>query len=263
MDRHRLGEPTRRRRPRRTVGDDLGEPLPESPLGVETVVVVGHRDDLRVGERIGQHRPGPGRDRLHHGDAEVLAFGRRHDDVGTIEKRLVIGPIEEPTRHHPISKPVEQRIDDGSFAAFVITDDGEVKIDPALEESPDAPMATVVHRAEADALGDPNRVKVVLDRAGFALYFSRAPIPHARERSDDHPIWQHIGIYAYRREFLTRYVALSPTPLEQAERLEQLRALEHSFRIRAAVVEVWHSVPVDVPDDVARVEPLLEARARS
>ena len=91
----------------------------------------GTPDDLRVGERIGQHRPGPGRDRLHHGDAEVLAFGRRHDDVGTIEKRLVIGPIEEPTRHHPISKPVEQRIDDGSLAAFVITDDGEVKIDPA------------------------------------------------------------------------------------------------------------------------------------
>jgi 3-deoxy-manno-octulosonate cytidylyltransferase (CMP-KDO synthetase) len=127
----------------------------------------------------------------------------------------------------------------------------------ALEETPEAPMATVVHRAEPADLADPNRVKVVLDRRGFALYFSRAPIPHLRDPGAAPPLWQHVGLYAYRREFLGRYVALPATPLERAEQLEQLRALEHGHRIRAAVVEGWRSVPVDVPADVARVEALL------
>jgi 3-deoxy-manno-octulosonate cytidylyltransferase (CMP-KDO synthetase) len=130
----------------------------------------------------------------------------------------------------------------------------------ALEESPEAPMATVVHRAEPDALDDPNRVKVVLDRRGFALYFSRAPVPHRRDGGDA-PLWQHVGLYAYRREFLQRFVALGPTPLERAEALEQLRALEHGYRIRVAVVEGWRSVPVDVPGDVARVEAILAGHA--
>jgi 3-deoxy-manno-octulosonate cytidylyltransferase (CMP-KDO synthetase) len=129
----------------------------------------------------------------------------------------------------------------------------------ALLETPEAPMATVVHRAEPDALADPNRVKVVLDRAGFALYFSRSPIPHRRD-GQGAELWQHVGLYAYRREFLARYVALAPTPLERAEQLEQLRALEHGHRIRAAVVEGWRSVPVDVPADVARVEAILARR---
>ena len=126
----------------------------------------------------------------------------------------------------------------------------------ALEDSPEAPMATVVHRAEPADLGDPNRVKVVLDRQGFALYFSRAAIPHARDGAEP-PIFQHVGLYAYRRAFLATYVTLPPTPLEQAEALEQLRALEHGYRIRAAIVEGWRSVPVDVPADVARVEAIL------
>jgi 3-deoxy-manno-octulosonate cytidylyltransferase (CMP-KDO synthetase) len=129
----------------------------------------------------------------------------------------------------------------------------------ALLETPEAPMATVVHRAEPDALADPNRVKVVLDRAGFALYFSRSPIPHRRD-GQGAELWQHVGLYAYRREFLAHYVALAPTPLERAEQLEQLRALEHGHRIRAAVVEGWRSVPVDVPADVARVEAILARR---
>ena len=130
----------------------------------------------------------------------------------------------------------------------------------ALLETPEAPMATVVHRAEPEALDDPNRVKVVLDRAGFALYFSRASIPHRRDGAAA-PVWQHVGLYAYRRAFLARYVALPPTPLELAEALEQLRALEHGYRIRAAIVEGWRSVPVDVPADVARVEALLARSA--
>lgn len=131
----------------------------------------------------------------------------------------------------------------------------------ALEETPDAPMSTVVHRAEPGALEDPHRVKVVRDRAGFALYFSRAAIPYAREgRPEDAPLWQHVGLYAYRREFLLRYAELPPTPLERAECLEQLRALEHGHRIVCAEIQGWTSAAVDVPDDVARVEARLAAR---
>lgn len=133
----------------------------------------------------------------------------------------------------------------------------------ALEESRDAALSTVVHRAEPEALEDPNRVKVVLDRHGDALYFSRAPIPARRADAPEPPLWQHVGLYAYRRDFLGRFVSLAPTPLERAEALEQLRALEHGFRIRVAVIEGWRSVPVDAPADVARVEAELARRART
>jgi 3-deoxy-manno-octulosonate cytidylyltransferase (CMP-KDO synthetase) len=132
----------------------------------------------------------------------------------------------------------------------------------ALEADAEAPMATVVHPLESDALGDPNRVKVVLDRRGRALYFSRAPIPYQRADAPA-PRWlQHVGLYAYRRPFLERFLALAPGEAERAEGLEQLRALEHGFAIRCAVIEGWRSVPVDVPADVARVEAVLAGRGR-
>ena len=98
----------------------------------------------------------------------------------------------------------------------------------ALAEDPEVPIATLVHAAEPAALADPNRVKVVLDRRGRALYFSRSAIPYPRE--GEPRCWQHVGIYAYRREFLLRFPALAPTSAERAEGLEQLRALEHGFR---------------------------------
>lgn len=130
----------------------------------------------------------------------------------------------------------------------------------ALREAPEAPMATLVHRADAGAMADPNRVKVALDCRGFALYFSRSPIPFARG-----PVraWQHIGLYAYRRPELLRIAALPPTPLEQAEQLEQLRLLEHGLKIRCAAIENWRSLPVDVPGDIAAVEAALARRAAS
>jgi 3-deoxy-manno-octulosonate cytidylyltransferase (CMP-KDO synthetase) len=130
----------------------------------------------------------------------------------------------------------------------------------ALEADPGAAMSTVVHALEPGALADPNRVKVVLDRAGRALYFSRAAIPYRREDAPA-PRWlQHVGLYAYRRDFLLRFVGLAQTEAERAEGLEQLRALEHGFPIRCATIEGWRSVPVDVPEDVARVEAALARR---
>ncbi len=130
----------------------------------------------------------------------------------------------------------------------------------ALREASDVPMSTVVHAAPAGAENDPNRVKVVRDRAGNALYFSRRAIPFERDGAPGTPAWQHVGLYAYRREFLLRYVTLEPTPLEQSESLEQLRALEHGYSIRCAVIEGWESVPVDTPADRDRVEALLAER---
>jgi 3-deoxy-manno-octulosonate cytidylyltransferase (CMP-KDO synthetase) len=130
----------------------------------------------------------------------------------------------------------------------------------ALEADAGAAMSTVVHPLEPAALADPNRVKVVLDRSGRALYFSRAPVPFRRADAAA-PRWlQHVGLYAYRREFLLRFVGLAQGEAERAEGLEQLRALEHGFEIRCVVVEGWQSVPVDVPEDVARVEAALARR---
>jgi len=127
----------------------------------------------------------------------------------------------------------------------------------ALQEDDETPMATVVHPAPPGAGSDPNRVKAVLDRHGFALYFSRSPIPYTRDPDAAPRLWQHVGLYVYRRDFLLSFVRMARTPAERAESLEQLRALEHGHRIRVAVVEDWESVPVDVPEDVARVEALL------
>lgn len=127
-------------------------------------------------------------------------------------------------------------------------------------------MSSLCQRFQAsENIGDPNVVKVVVDRRGFALYFSRAPIPFNRSAPARHPSavpFRHIGLYVYRREFLLKVAALDPTPLEGAEGLEQLRVIEHGFSIR--MVETRHdSIGVDTPADLARVRRLITADARA
>ncbi|MGE0451226.1 MAG: 3-deoxy-manno-octulosonate cytidylyltransferase [Vicinamibacterales bacterium] len=119
-------------------------------------------------------------------------------------------------------------------------------------------MTTLYRRIERTAeLSDPNIVKIVLDRAGYALYFSRAAIPHARDpRGGWPPLYRHVGVYAYRRTALLVLASLEPTPLERAEALEQLRALEHGIRIKA-VETMYDSIGVDTPDDLEQVRRLL------
>ena len=115
----------------------------------------------------------------------------------------------------------------------------------------DAPMGTLVALVDDPAqLNDPAVVKVVTSTTGNALYFSRAPIPFPRDGESDAPVLRHIGIYAYRREFLLGYADLPPSKLERTEKLEQLRALEAGHAIRVAVVD---RVPVgiDTPEDYA------------
>lgn len=132
----------------------------------------------------------------------------------------------------------------------------------AMLADPKLDMATAKHAiTNPDDINDPNVVKVVSDKKGMALYFSRSPIPHMRDVSDQLPetpvYWQHIGLYVFRRSFLLDYAAMKPTPLEQTEKLEQLRALENGHRI--AVVETeFKSIGVDTPGDLERVRHLLE-----
>ncbi|MBI2105127.1 MAG: 3-deoxy-manno-octulosonate cytidylyltransferase [Candidatus Omnitrophica bacterium] len=129
-----------------------------------------------------------------------------------------------------------------------------------LERHRAVPMASVMTRLRSgEDAANPNVVKVVTDADGFALYFSRAPIPFVRQETGDRGQvrhWKHIGIYGYQRHFLLQFPHLDPTPLEQAEQLEQLRALEHGYRIK--LLETAHDTAgVDTPEDLARVEALL------
>jgi 3-deoxy-manno-octulosonate cytidylyltransferase (CMP-KDO synthetase) len=104
---------------------------------------------------------------------------------------------------------------------------------------------------------DPNVVKVVSDHHGNALYFSRSPIPYIRENAPAAAYFKHIGLYVYRRDFLLGYSDLPVGPLEQGERLEQLRALENGFKIRVIETE-YESLGVDTPEDWHRVSALYE-----
>jgi 3-deoxy-manno-octulosonate cytidylyltransferase (CMP-KDO synthetase) len=127
-----------------------------------------------------------------------------------------------------------------------------------LLEHPDAPMGTLKKRIEDESeLRDPNVVKVVTDQSGNALYFSRATLPCSRDPGVVH--FKHIGLYVYRREFLVRYSSLPVGPLEKAERLEQLRALENGYPIRVVETD-YDSLGVDTPQDLERVSKLVEAK---
>lgn len=135
-----------------------------------------------------------------------------------------------------------------------------------LDEHPEASIATLATPfGDRVSLFDPHAVKVVLNHEGFAMLFSRAPIPWHRDEflndttalPDTVPYLRHIGLYAYRAGFLKRFVGWQSTELERAESLEQLRALWHGELIHVSVVDEPPGHGVDTPDDVRRVEALL------
>ena len=129
--------------------------------------------------------------------------------------------------------------------------------DPALM------MSTLRRRIDdASDIRNPNVTKVVTDRDGYALYFSRAPIPFVREGCPPAPAWRHVGLYAYRRACLLRLASLPPAALERSEALEQLRALDYGIRIK--VMETAHdSIGVDTPEDLERVRGLIGTAAHT
>jgi 3-deoxy-manno-octulosonate cytidylyltransferase (CMP-KDO synthetase) len=141
----------------------------------------------------------------------------------------------------------------------------EPLVEPAMIDEAIAPfladpqlrMSTLRRRIDDPAdYASPNVTKVVTDRDGFALYFSRAPIPFVRSDGQAAAAWRHVGLYVYTRECLLLLAGLAPTALERSEALEQLRALEHGIRIKV-VETAYDSVGVDTPEDLERVRTLL------
>lgn len=127
----------------------------------------------------------------------------------------------------------------------------------ALLDDPKLDMVTAANVFGPDEdVANPNAVKVVMGRDGNALYFSRSPIPYIRDAAAALPYYRHQGIYGYSLKFLLQFVQWKPSPLEKAEQLEQLRALENGTRIRVLVTR-HASVGVDTPADVAAVEKIL------
>jgi 3-deoxy-manno-octulosonate cytidylyltransferase (CMP-KDO synthetase) len=177
------------------------------------------------------------------------------------------GRVRMTRADHPTGTDRLAEIASSEDAALYVNIQGdEPLIDP---EAIDAAILTV-HGDDAVDMGtlkkqiaDPtdivntNVVKVVTNLLGDAIYFSRCPIPYERDGQTGVPVYfKHIGLYVYRREFLLRYPDLAVGPLEQAERLEQLRALENGYRIRVAATD-YESLGVDTPEDLERVNQLF------
>lgn len=110
---------------------------------------------------------------------------------------------------------------------------------------------------------DPHTVKVLVDRHGDAIYFSRSAVPHGWRPGADVPVFHHLGLYAFTPEFLREYAALTPTPLEELERLEQLRALEHGTSIRVSTVPRGRLLEVNTPEDLAAARAAMSEEAEN
>jgi 3-deoxy-manno-octulosonate cytidylyltransferase (CMP-KDO synthetase) len=116
-------------------------------------------------------------------------------------------------------------------------------------------MTTLAHEIDPADFNNPGAVKLVTDLQGNALYFSRAPIPYFRQEMNT-PIYHHIGMYAYRRDFLLHYTKLPQTPLEKTESLEQLRAIEHGYKIRVCLTED-RTLEVNTPEEYAQAQDFI------
>ena len=162
--------------------------------------------------------------------------------------------VAQATRDWPVDLVVNLQGDEPTFEVKALDQLIRVMSDDSAIE-----MGTLAHPVADEAEHkDPNAVKVVLDQSGHALYFTRAPVPYARQPGLVVPL-RHVGIYVFRHAFLQRYARLAPTPLEQTERLEQLRALEHGVRIRVLLTP-HGSIGVDTPADVDRLAAYLVSR---
>jgi 3-deoxy-manno-octulosonate cytidylyltransferase (CMP-KDO synthetase) len=188
------------------------------------------------------------------------------DDRIALAARSFGAQVRMTRADHPSGTDRAAEVVASEDAAIVVNIQGdEPLIDPAaidaavlaLREDPDAPMATLKARIrDAEDRYSPNVVKVVTARNGDAIYFSRLPIPYYRGGAETY--FKHIGLYVYRRDFLLAYPDLPVGPLENAEKLEQLRALENGYRIRVAETD-YESIGVDTPEDLEKVNSLFEA----
>jgi 3-deoxy-manno-octulosonate cytidylyltransferase (CMP-KDO synthetase) len=167
---------------------------------------------------------------------------------------------DHPSGTDRIAEAVQQlSLDDASIVVNVQGDEPLIEpavirdVAAALASHRQAVMSTACHPLhDAESFASPNVVKVVLDAEGFALYFSRAPVPYPRDGKALDAM-RHIGIYAYRVSYLRRYASLARSPLEAIEQLEQLRVLWHGGRIAVAIVAASAAPGVDTPEDLEAV----------
>jgi 3-deoxy-manno-octulosonate cytidylyltransferase (CMP-KDO synthetase) len=212
-------------------------------------------------------------ERARASGADEVVVATDHQDIADAVAALGIRVCTTSATHETGTDRLAEAVgllglDDAEIVVNVQGD--EPLIDPQLVRKvaaelalrPKASIATAVHPiADAQAFFDPNVVKVVIDTEGYAQYFSRAPIPYARDAfakgherlPEGLPAFRHIGIYAYRVGFLRRYATLSPTGAERFEALEQLRALGHGHRIAVAFWERPMEAGVDTAEDLERV----------
>ena len=220
-------------------------------------------------------------ERARESGARQVYVATDHDEIARAVERHGFLPqmtrADHPTGTDRVAEVVE-RLGLAAEAVVVNVQGDEPMIEPGLiravaellVESPDAAIATACHPIrEAAELFNPNVVKVVVDHAGLARYFSRAPIPWARDAFAASttalpaglPSFRHIGIYAYRSGFLRIYPRLERPPLEEHEALEQLRPLWHGYGIAVAVRQDAPPPGVDTPEDLERVQALFDRAA--
>jgi 3-deoxy-manno-octulosonate cytidylyltransferase (CMP-KDO synthetase) len=192
-----------------------------------------------------------------------------HDEIFR-EARRFGADVRMTRTNHPSGTDRVAEVASSETAEVIVNIQGdEPLIDPAAIDAALLPllddrgiqMGTLKKRIEDPSeISNPNVVKVVTDREGNAIYFSRSPIPHTRDPrpSSSTPYYKHVGLYVYRRDFLLAYSDLPIGPLERAERLEQLRALENGHSIRVVETD-YESLGVDTPEDLERVAHLFEA----
>ena len=203
--------------------------------------------------------------------AEVVAVAtddrRIADAVEAFGGTAVMTSVDHPSGTDRIAEAWKKL---GGDAGIVINVQGDEPLIPTsvideliavMKNSPSLPMATVAVPGSRETMTE-NNVKVVFGADGNALYFSRSMIPFLRRGGEECGVWLHWGIYAYRAETLAKFVALPPGKLENAEKLEQLRALENGIAIRV-VTSNLQSVGVDTPEDLAAAEERLRQAAKN
>jgi 3-deoxy-manno-octulosonate cytidylyltransferase (CMP-KDO synthetase) len=202
---------------------------------------------------------------LEHGLADKLVVATDSPRVAEVAELSGVRAVLTHSLHQTGTDRVAEAASRPEFAAFdtVVNIQGD---EPFLTREALAgalarveqgdEVGTAAAPLDAELAGDPSRVKVVTDARGRALYFSRSVIPYRREPDDpsDRLYWQHLGIYAFTRPALARWVTLPPCAAEQAERLEQLRALHHGMTIGVARLEQAALPGVDTADDLRRAE---------
>ncbi len=232
------------RLPGKPLADLAGKPLIQHVVDraneseAERVIVA--TDDERIGEALGDS------------ECEVVMTAATHVS-GSDRLNEVVTTLSIPDQQIVVNV----QGDEPTIPARLINEVGQT-----LAASAGSVMATAAQpiQNEQDYL-NPNIVKVVTDQTGRALYFSRAPIPHYREPKQTPIALHHIGIYAYRAEFLKRYTLLKPSALEQAENLEQLRVMDNGETIMVRQIDYEAGIGVDTPEDLERAREVIQSWA--